>query len=151
MYQSTGSCLSKWAGWTDNIYWRGGLGYLEIEYAGLDAEVAKPYLNGLIWVASGSWVKKRAVDSPFGFKHNNAKDSYYTGFANGRLNIPGTDLAFDVKAGRFLAGDTGVRLTLSKTIKGVTIYGWYSFTDTSVFSDSYNRGYNDKGIGSRFP
>jgi hypothetical protein len=137
---------------TDNIYWRGSLGYLEIEYAGLDGEVAKPLLDGLIWVGlSGSWVKKRAVDSPLGFKNNNVKDSYYTGFANGRLNIPGLDMAFDVKAGRFLAGDKGVRLTLSKNIKGVSVYAWYSFTDTSVFSDSYNRGYNDKGIGVTIP
>ena len=31
------------------------------------------------------------------------------------------------------------------------LYAWYSFTDTSIFTDSSNRGYSDKGIGVRIP
>jgi hypothetical protein len=29
--------------------------------------------------------------------------------------------------------------------------GWYGFTDTSVFSDSFNKGYRDKGIAVSIP
>ena len=56
-----------------------------------------------------------------------------------------------MKAGRFLAGDTGVRFTVSKHIKGVILWAWFSFTDTSIFSDSINEGYRDKGIGISIP
>ena len=60
-------------------------------------------------------------------------------------------MAVDVKAGKFLAGDKGARITVSKSFHGVVISAWYSFTDTSVFSDSYNRDYHDKGISISIP
>jgi len=44
-----------------------------------------------------------------------------------------------------------MRVMVSKFIKGVTVYAWYSVTDTSIFKDSYNRGYHDKGIGVSIP
>ncbi|MEF9427632.1 MAG: YjbH domain-containing protein, partial [Candidatus Mariimomonas ferrooxydans] len=76
---------------------------------------------------------------------------YTTAFLNTRLNIHEKDIAIDIKAGRFLAGDNGVRFTLSKSINGVTIWAWYSITDTSVFNDKTSRGYRDKGIGISIP
>ena len=51
----------------------------------------------------------------------------------------------------FLAGDNGARITVSKHIKGITIWAWYSFTDTSIFNDNINRDYHDKGIGISIP
>ena len=50
-----------------------------------------------------------------------------------------------------MAGDTGSRLTISKFINGVVLSVWYSWTDTSIFTDSFNRGYHDKGIMLTFP
>jgi len=67
------------------------------------------------------------------------------------LNIPETEMAIDVKAGRFLAGDNGVRFTVSKFINGVKFWAWYCFTDSSAFSDKFNTGYHDKGIGVSIP
>jgi hypothetical protein len=124
-------------------------GMLEIEYAGIDGEAAVPLLRGRVLAgAGGSLVTKRDVDNPFGIKRN---DRHHTGFLNSRLNIPEYDLHIDVKAGRFLAGDKGVRMAVSKSIRGVILTAWYGVTDTSVFSDSFNRGYHDKGISVDIP
>jgi hypothetical protein len=131
------------------IYGRAAAGLLEIEYAGLDAEVALPLFRGrLIANAGGSLARKRSPDDPFAF----AGDTWYhTAFLGARLNIPEADLWFDVKGGRFLAGDYGARFSVSKFIRGVTLSAWYSATDTSIFSDSLNQGYHDKGISVVIP
>ncbi len=135
-----------------SIYSKVSVGFLEVEYSGIDAELAMPVLDGRILLGlSGSAVKKRAADNPFSLVKNDVKDIYTTAFFNTRLNIPETEMAIDVKAGRFLAGDNGARFTVYKFIKGVTIWAWYSFTDTSKFHDIINPGYHDKGIGVSIP
>jgi hypothetical protein len=139
-----------------NIFGRVSAGLLEIEYAGIDGEVAMPVLDGRVFLGiSGSAVKKRDPNSPFALlghdDDENIKDTYTTAFFNVRLNIHEMDIAVDAKAGRFLAGDKGVRFTISKVINGVTIHAWYSFTDTSVFKDDFNKDYHDKGIGVSIP
>jgi len=51
-------------------------------------------------------------------------------------------MSFDFKTGRFLAGDKGTRLTISKFINGIVLSAWYSWTNTTgVFKDRYNQGY----------
>ena len=147
---SVGQLFFEQIGKTESrIYGRAAAGLLEIEYAGLDAEVALPLFRGrLIADAGGSLARKRARDDPFAF----AGDTWYhTAFLGARLNFPEADLWFDVKGGRFLAGDSGARFSVSKFIRGVTLSAWYSATDTSIFSDSFNRGYHDKGISVVIP
>jgi hypothetical protein len=134
------------------IYLRGAAGLLEVEYAGLDGEAAMPLLNGRILVGlSGSVVRKRDPDSPFRLKEDDIRKNYTTMFFNARLNIPEKDIFVDLKAGRFLAGDVGSRITISKFINGVILSVWYSVTDTSKFTDSFNRGYHDKGFSVTIP
>jgi hypothetical protein len=134
------------------IYARAAGGLLEIQYAGIDAEIAKAILNGRVLLGvSGSAVKKRDHNNPFAFKEDAVKDIYTTAFINTRFNIPRSEIFLDIKAGRFLAGDNGVRFTVSKFINGVTLSAWYSVTDTSIFNDSINRGYHDKGISVSIP
>ena len=130
-------------------WFRAGAGLLETMFAGVDAEAALPLWNGRILAgASGSLVRKRAPDEPFGFRGN---DHFHTALLLGRLNIPEIDAAIDAKWGRFLAGDRGVRVAVSKFIRGVTLSAWYSATDTGVFTDPFNRGYHDKGISVEIP
>jgi hypothetical protein len=134
------------------IYGKLSAGLLEIEYAGLDAEVAKPVLDGRVLLGlGGSIVKKREPGEPFKLKQDDAKDYYTTAFFNTRINVAEMDIAVDLKAGRFLAGDPGVRVTVSKFINGVILKAWYSITDTSDFTDPYNDGYSDKGISVSIP
>ena len=127
-------------------------GFLEIEYAGLDGEVAMPMLDGRIMVGfSGSAVKKRDPDNPLKLKEDDVKELYTTAFWNTRVNFPEQEISFDVKAGRFLAGDLGARFTISKFINGVIVSAWYGITDTSIFTDEYNRGYEDSGFQVTIP
>ncbi len=95
----------------------------------------------------GSWVVKRKP----GFTLENLKEDYHAYFLNFRYNLPEINSYVDLKVGRFLAGDKGVRIDFTKKIGSIDISVWYSFTDTSVFKDSYNRGYHDKGIMFTLP
>lgn len=129
------------------VYGRVSGGILELMYTGFDGEVAVPVLDGRVFLGmSGSAVKKRDPEDVLKFKEDDVKEWYTTGFGNARLNVPEYDVWFDVKAGRFLAGDNGARFSVTKFIKGVTITVWYGVTDTSVFDDDENQGYHDTGF-----
>ncbi len=140
--------------WPNQIYGRVSAGLLEVEYGGLDGEVAVPLFGGRLQVGlSGSLVKKRDPGNPLAFRSEGplAKDYYTTAFFNARLNFPKKDISVEVKTGQFLAGDRGARFTISKFINGVVVSAWYGMTNTSIFSDTANRGYNDKGISVSIP
>jgi hypothetical protein len=134
------------------IHTRVSAGLLEVQYAGIDAEVAKPLFGGrLLLGLSGSIVKKRDPDRALGLKENEFKDRFETAFVNTRLNLPEIEGAIDLKMGQFLAGDKGAVVTLSKFFNGLVLSAWYSQTNTDFFPDSYNRGYHDKGISVSIP
>jgi hypothetical protein len=134
-----------------DVYGRISAGYLELQYAGLYGEVATSFMNGRVMLGvGGSAVRKRDPDNVFKL-WDDFTQIYKTTFLNSRLNIPEYDVALDVKAGRFLAGDKGAKFTVSKFINGVTISAWYSVTDTSDLKDPSNRGYHDKGISVTIP
>jgi len=100
----------------------------------------------------GSLVKKRDPNNPFKLTNNDWDDNYKTAFFNTRVNFQALEMYVDVKAGRFLAGDKGARVTVTKSFfNGVQLAAWYSFTDTSIFSDQFNNGYHDKGISLSIP
>jgi hypothetical protein len=133
----------------DPVYFRAAAGMLETMFGGVDAETALPLWNGRILAgASGSIVRKRAPGDPFRFLDSG---NYHTALFQGRLNVPEIDASIDVKWGRFLAGDRGVRVAASKFVRGVTLSAWYSDTDTGMFTDPFNRGYHDKGISVEIP
>ncbi len=136
----------------NELYGRVAIGYLEVQYAGIDAEIAKPIFNGRILLGlSGSIVKKREPENMLKLKGNDVKNVYTTAFINTRFNFPKQEIALDIKAGRFLAGDNGVSFAISKFINGVKLSAWYTITDTSDFTDKFNDGYNDKGISVSIP
>jgi hypothetical protein len=135
-----------------NLFTRFAAGYLEIEYAGIDGEIAMLLKDGRFLAGvQSSLVKKRDPGAPFKLKEGDVKSYYDVEFFNTRLNIPEADMAVELKTGRFLGGDFGARLTFIKYINGVALFAWYTATDTSVFRDRYNRGYHDKGIGVTIP
>jgi hypothetical protein len=136
---------------SNEIYGRISAGYLELQYAGLYGELATSLVNGRILLGvGGSAVRKRDPDNVFKLS-DDFTQIYKSAFFNSRLNVPEYEVAFDVKAGRFLGGDKGAKFTVSKFINGVTISAWYSVTDTSGFKDPENRGYHDKGIAVVIP
>jgi hypothetical protein len=134
-----------------DTYGRFSGGFLEYMYAGFDGEIAKPLFNGRFLVGlSGSIVRQRDPDKYFELRES-FKDVLTPLFFNVRFNIPEYEMSFDAKIGKFLAGDKGVRLTFNKFIHGVIFSAWYSWTDTSMFNDYWNRGYHDKGVAIKIP
>jgi hypothetical protein len=99
---------------------------------------------------SGSAVKNgpRGAAGPEGRRREGL---VHHGLRNVRLNVPEWDLWFDLKAGRFLAGDAGARIAATKFINGLTVSAWYGMTNTSVFSDDTNEGYRDTGFTVSIP
>jgi hypothetical protein len=137
---------------TGDLYTRFAAGLLEIEYAGIDSEIAMPLADGRFLVGlEASMVKKREPNSPLGLKKYEVRDYYDVEFLNTRLNIPESNMALELKTGRFLGGDFGTRVTLTKYVKEVTLFAWFGITNTSVFHDPSIRGYHDTGIGVSIP
>ncbi|MCX7816967.1 MAG: YjbH domain-containing protein [Syntrophales bacterium] len=144
--------LEKMEKFPMEIYGRISAGYLELQYGGVDVEAMRPFLNGRLLVGlNTTCVKKREPDSVFSYKKEDYKSWYNTAFLKTRLNVPELESSLDIKAGQFLAGDRGVVFSVSKFINGIILSIWYSITDTSLFTDKFNRGYHDKGIGIVIP
>jgi hypothetical protein len=138
------------------IYGKVAAGLLEYEYGGINAQLDKVLYNGHIIVGlGGSIVKKRSVNDPFGFgsvPDETPLNHYDTIFLTTVFNFKRQGISLKLRTGRFLAGDYGSEIFLSKFMpNGMEFTGWYSFTDTSMFTDSFNRGYHNFGVSISIP
>ncbi|WP_303852241.1 YjbH domain-containing protein [Seleniivibrio woodruffii] len=124
-------------------------GILEMQYSGVNAEAAVPFFNNRFLLGvSGSYVKKRDSEDMVGLADRGA---YHTAFVKTRVHFDRIKTYVDVDAGRFLAGDVGAKVKITKKINDVEISAWVTKTDTSGFDSKYNRGYTDKGIMFTIP
>jgi len=122
-------------------------GYLELQFAGISAEYLKTFKNGRFGLGSEiTWAQKRDFDSILGLKDFDN----ITPFINGYIYIPRLDATVQASVGKFLADDTGIKLQVTRYIRGGNIFIWYTKTDTSDFSGP-NRDYSDKGVGFSLP
>ncbi len=138
------------------IYGKVAAGLLEYEYGGVNAQIDKVLDKGdIILGLGGSIVKKRSVGNPLGFgsvPDETPLNRYDTFFLTTTFNFKQQDISLKIKSGRFLAGDYGSEFFLSKFLpNGIEFTGWYSVTNTNVFTDSFNRGYHDLGISVSIP
>jgi len=134
---------------SDRTFARVTTGLFEHMYAGIGGEVLTFLGQGRFALGlETDFVRKRMPGTNFRFQDLNA----YTLLANIYYRHPNPDITLRAKIGRFMAGDTGVMLEGSRRYEtGVIVGGWYSFTDTDVFTDPYNRGYNEKGVFLSLP
>lgn len=134
---------------TDRSFGRVSIGYFELMYAGISAELLTFLGDGRIAVGvEGNWVRKREPESVLAVKDFKA----HTCLGNLYYTIPGLDLTLNVQYGKYLAGDRGWMLEASRTYSsGVTMGGWYSFTDTSAVSGWFNKDYHEKGVFLSLP
>lgn len=134
----------------DHFVGRATAGFLEPQYAGVDAETVATFANGRILLGlSGNVVRKRVPG--WTLDTTTAEPWRSSLLASTGWYIPSTRFFVEATGGRFLAGDPGVRFSLTKDVGGVLLTGWYSITDTSAFTDPENRGYRDKGISVVVP
>ncbi len=142
------------------LFARGAVGYFDLQYAGIGAEVIYYPVNSVAAIgAHGAQVFKRRPNSlgfsstirqmngfiplqvPFhGYQY--FLDLYY------RLAVCKTD--FKISVGRFLAGDHGARFEAYHTYSsGLRVGAWFTYTDAH---DKVNgRTYYDKGVFISMP
>jgi hypothetical protein len=127
-------------------------GIFESAFAGFGAEVFRFFHHGRWGLGlEAATVRKRDPDNNFRL-HSDFDQWFTSAFVNlyGQL-WPKQGLEAGIKAGRFLAGDHGVRIELRRSFRYFTMGGWYTKTDTSRFTDPDNRGASEKGVYLRIP
>lgn len=127
-------------------------GALETAYTGAGGELFRFFGEGRFGAGiEGSMVRKRDPDGNIGLDPDSRR-IFTTAFVNlYAMILPEEGIAAGLKIGRFLAGDHGVRIDLSRTFKHFTLGAWYTVTDTGHMSSSKNVGHRDKGVYIRVP
>ncbi len=130
-----------------SVYARLSVGYLERMFGGVDAEILwKPAMQNWGVGAEIAYVKQRDFNALLGFQDYES----LTGHATAYWNTGWKDLEAQVDVGRYLAGDWGATLSLSRRFtNGWEVAGYMTLTDVS-FAD-FGAGNFDKGITLRIP
>ena len=130
-----------------HLYGRVSLGIFEWMYGGVGAEVLYYPLDGDLAIGADiNWVKQREFDGLFGFRDY----SITTGHVNVYYDMPFYDMRSVVHVGRYLAGDYGITLDVSRVFDGGFRFGAFA-TLTDVPFSVFGEGSFDKGIYLSFP
>ncbi len=122
-------------------------GYNELMFAGVGGDILYFVGDGRIAVGvGGDYVWKREPGKNFALKNWTFHDEYFSFY----YTMKSPEIHINLKAGRFLAGDKGIRIEISRSIKGFEIGFWYTYSDTCQFSGP-NKNYHDKGVFVRIP
>ncbi len=126
----------------ESFFTRLSAGLLESMYGGVSAEVLyRPYTSNLAIGAELNWVKQRNYDQLFSFRDYQTLTGHVTLYhENEKYNITSK-----LSAGRYLAGDFGATLDISRHFKnGIRLGVWATYTDMSA--EKFGAGSFDKGI-----
>jgi hypothetical protein len=130
-----------------NVFARATVGYLEPMFAGVSGEVLwrpndQPFAIGL----DLAWVRQRAFEQDARFR----RYTVTTGHLSLHADLPLWNLHATVRAGRYLAGDWGATLELSRRFdSGVEVGAFATLTDAPF--RMFGEGSFDKGIFLRIP
>ncbi len=130
-----------------NVFALGYAGYLEPMYAGVGGEILyRPYNSNWAVGLDVNSVKQRDFDQGFGLQDYHAN----TGHVNLYWDTDWKGVEVKAKAGKYLAGDVGATLDLSKKFtNGAKMGAWATKTDVS--SEEFGEGSFDKGIYFSMP
>ncbi|GAA3910642.1 YjbH domain-containing protein [Litoribacillus peritrichatus] len=122
-------------------------GLFESMYGGVGGELLyRSVSNRLAMGIDANYVKQRDYNQLFEFRDY----TVVTGHLSVYYDMPISNTLAKVSAGRYLAGDVGTTIDLSRKFKtGVVMGGWTTFTDVS--SEDFGEGSFDKGIYIKFP
>lgn len=132
---------------TDNQYFSVYAGYLENMYAGVGAEwlyrsLGSPFALGV----DVNRVRQRNFLQNFALRDYQVETGHVTLYWDTRWN----DVLANLSAGRYLAGDTGVTVEMSRVFpNGVRIGGY--FTKTNVSAQQFGEGSFDKCLYVTIP
>ena len=130
-----------------DLYIRASGGLLESMFGGFGAEVLyRPYHDNFAVGINLNWVKQRNFSQLFSFRDYKIVTGHATFYhENTTYNITSK-----LSAGRYLAGDYGATLDISRRFaNGVRIGVWATVTDMS--SEEFGDGSFDKGIYLTMP
>lgn len=130
-----------------DVYAMAYTGLLESMFGGVGGELMyRPYGSDWAVGMDANWVKQRGFRQDFSFRDY----STVTGHVSTYWQTGWWDILAKGSAGRYLAGDYGGTLDLSRRFdNGVTVGAWA--TRTNVLSEEYGEGSFDKGIYFTFP
>jgi hypothetical protein len=129
-----------------NLYGRVTAGYLERMYGGVSGELLwKPPESRLALGVEVNYARQRDFDQQFGFRDY----SIATGHVSAYYNF-GDEYLAQVDVGRYLAGDVGATLTLTRQFANGWQVGAFA-TKTNVSAEDFGEGSFDKGIRVTIP
>ncbi len=130
-------------GWYGQAY----TGLLERMFGGVGAEVMyRPNLSGAALSLDVNWVKQRAFNGDFEFREYDQ----WTGHVTAHMPLMNSDINVNLSFGRYLAGDTGIGIEVTKRFASGVIAGAFAdFTDVS--SEAFGEGSFNKGIYFKIP
>ncbi|TKA95212.1 YjbH domain-containing protein [Cereibacter changlensis] len=134
----------------DALYSRVTLGYLERMYGGASAELLwRPVNSRLALGAEVNYARKRGFDQRFGFLGGDAAYDIVTGHVSAYYDF-GDEFTAQLDVGRYLAGDVGATLSLSRQFANGWKIGAFA-TKTDVSAEDFGEGSFDKGIRLEIP
>ncbi|MCQ0970661.1 YjbH domain-containing protein [Paracoccus sp. TK19116] len=138
--------LAWYAHPSEAIYTRVEAGLLERAFGGASAEVLwKPADSRLALGAEISRVRKRDFEDMFGFRDYETT----TGFVSAYYDFGGGYLG-QIDAGKYLAGDVGATVTVSREFANGWKVGAYA-SKTDLSAEEFGEGSFDKGITISVP
>lgn len=130
-----------------DLYAMAYIGLLESMFGGAGGELLyHPHNYSWALGVDANWVRQRGFRRDFSLRDY----STWTGHATGYLRTGYHDVLVKGSVGRYLAGDYGATLDLSRQFdNGVTVGAWA--TKTNVTAEQFGEGSFDKGIYFTFP
>ncbi|MBS9404049.1 YjbH domain-containing protein [Halomonas sp. TRM85114] len=138
-YTRTGQLGEDW-------YAMGYGGLLEMMFAGAGGELLyRPFDSPIALGADVNWVRQRDFEQGFGLRDYDT----WTGHLSAYVETGVEDILAKLSVGRYLAGDYGSTLDLSREFEsGVRVGGWATWTDAD---DDFGEGGFDKGLYVSIP
>lgn len=132
----------------EDLYGMAYAGMLESMYGGAGGEVLyRPFGERWAVGADVNWVKQRGFDQDFSFRRYHI----VTGQATGYLDTGFHNVTLAVSVGRYLAGDWGTTIDVSREFANGARMGAYATVTNKSGSAGYGEGSFDKGIYVSIP
>jgi hypothetical protein len=138
---------------TANQFYSMYAGYLESMYAGVGGEwLYRPWHSPFALGVDVNRVRQRSFDQLLGFDQAGSQTGYQvtTGHATAYWDTGWQSTHVRLSAGRYLAGDVGATLDLSRTFDNGVRVGFWA-TKTNVSAEKFGEGSFDKGFYLRIP
>ncbi|MBE0623830.1 MAG: YjbH domain-containing protein [Burkholderiales bacterium] len=132
----------------ENQYYSLYGGYLEPMFAGAGAEwLYRPFASRVAFGVDANYVQQRSFEQDLSFDNAGDQTGYRvaTGHATAYWDTGWNDVQANLSVGRYLAGDVGVTVDLSRSFRNGVKFGAF-FTKTNVSAEVFGEGSFDKGV-----